>query len=76
MTDQAINSSVLADWLECVKQMRDSFKVYKDTLPAGDTKKNFVELIAIRMENATPDLDALRALVAEQEQAEYAKEQA
>lgn len=68
MEVQKINSSVLTDWLEVTKQM------HKSLLPLSGEFLNSQNYQARRIcENLNclnPSLDALRALVAEQEREE------
>lgn len=67
MTDiQQINASVLADWLECVKQMEASLVRIKKT--DGNDIEKFSWNVCYHIRGLIPDLNALRALVAEQEQ--------
>lgn len=68
MTDsQAINSSVLAEYLDVLKQMQASLDVhdYKH-----HTQGYLIRAMEMQLSSLIPNCDALRALVAEQEQAE------
>lgn len=80
MTDtQQINASVLAEYLDVVKQLQESLKEYTElqtlTRKYGETEST-TERIAYRIFDRIKtyqileDLDALRALVAEQEREE------
>lgn len=66
MTDsQAINSSVLAEYLDVLKQMQASLDVHDYT---HHTEGYFIRAMDTQLSSLIPNCDALRALVAEQEQ--------
>ena len=70
MTDsQAINSSVLAEYLDVLKQMQKSLQAHAVHTEYKSTQAYLARAMDTQLSSLIPNCDALRALVAEQEQA-------
>ena len=69
MTDsQAINSSVLAEYLDVLKQMQASLQAHAVHSDYKSTQAYLARAMDTQLSSLIPNCDALRALVAEQEQ--------
>ncbi len=70
MTDsQAINSSVLAEYLDVLKQMQKSLQAHAVHTEYKSTQAYLARAMDTQLYSLIPNCDALRALVVEQEQA-------